>query len=276
MKKTPSHPIPVLPEPQRKNPFAEIPDPASAYSMPLDAPLLGRPPGRFRDGETITSQYRTDFAAICALVPHPLEAINDTVMVQISRWGDVAGLGRDTYECNVMVAARFRQKDKIIVGAYSPYFYVDSDRAMAGGREFHGQPKRLAKVGMEVRGELIVGTVERNGITFITNTLPYKARPATLADLRSRVDLVTGLNLKILPHIDATTAVRQITARDFVDIDMAGCWTGQSTTELRPHASAPLTYRLPVLEQLEGYYWRADFSLVGGIVLHDFLKTGPQ
>jgi len=243
--------------------------------MPLTVPLLGPPPGRFKDGETITSQYRTDFAALSAIVPRPLEPVNDTVMVQISRWGDVAGLGRNTYECNIMVAARFKRGGKNILGAYSPYFFVDSDRAMAGGREFHGQPKRLGEVHLEVRGDLIVGSVARNGITFITTTLPYKSRPATLDDLCSRVNLVTGFNLKVLPHIDASTAVRQITARDFVDIDMAGCWAGQSTTEIRPHAGAPL-YRLPVLEHLEGYYWKADFSLVGGVILHDYLKIGKK
>lgn len=251
------------------------PDPETAFSMPMDVPLLGRPPGRFEDGETITSQYRTDFAALCAILPQPLEPVNDTVMIQISRWGDVAGLGRNTYECNVMVAARFKRDGKDIVGAYSPYFYVNNDKAMAGGREFHGQPKRLGEVSMEVRGDLIVGTVARNGITFITTTLPYKARVATLEELRSRVNLVTGFNLKIIPHIDATTAIRQITARDFVNIDLAGCWSGQSTTEIRPHACCPL-YRLPVLEQLEGYYWKADFSLVGGVILHDYLKEGKK
>ena len=240
--------------------------------MPMDVPLLGRPPARFEDGEKITSQYRTDFAALSGLIPQPLEPINDTVMIQISRWGDVAGLGRNTYECNIMLAARFKRGGKNIVGAYSPYFYVNSDKAMAGGREFHGQPKRIGEVSMEVHGDLIVGTVARNGVTFLRTTLPYKARLSSLAELRGRVNLVTGFNLKILPHIDATTAVRQITARDFVDIKMAGCWSGQSTTEIHPHATCPI-YRLPVLEQLEGYYWKADFSLVGGVILHDYLKA---
>ncbi len=257
------------------NPFANIPDPEDAYSIPLDVPLIGRPPSQFRDGEILTIQYRTAPEALAAILPRPLELLNDTVMIQIARWGDVPGMGRNTYECNVMVAAKLVTGDRTITGAYSPYFYVDSDRAMAGGREFHGQPKRQADVGLETRGDLIVGTVARNGITFITGTLPYKARPATLDQVRSRVDLVTNINLKILPNIDATTAIRQLTARDLTDIQVFECWAGQSTTEIRPHASAPL-YRLPVLEHLEGYYWRADFKLVGGVVIHDYLASAPD
>ena len=253
------------------NPFATIPNPETAYSIPLDVPLIGRLPGQFKDGEILTIQYQTSPEALAALLPRPLESLNNTVMVQIARWGDVPGMGRNTFECNVMIAARLVAGGRTITGAYSPYFYVDNDRAMAGGREFHGQPKRLAEVSLETRGDLIVGTVARNGILFFTGTLPYKARPSTLDEVRSRIDLVTNINLKIIPNIDATTAIRQLTARDLTDIEVAECWSGQSTAEIRPHASAPM-YRLPVLEHLEGYYWRADFRLVGGTVIYDYLE----
>jgi hypothetical protein len=35
-------------------------------------------------------------------------------------------------------------------------------------------------------------------------------------------------------------------------------------------------YHLPVLEHLEGFYWLVEFSLVGGVVLHDFLSTSEH
>ena len=127
-----------------------VPSPQSAYSTPIDSPLNGPPPGRFADGEVLTVQYRTDPAAIRALLPEPLVPTNDTVMVQIARWGDVGGLGRDTHEANVMVGACLGE----LTGSYSPYFWVTSDRAMAGGRELHGQPKRLGSVTLEHRGDL--------------------------------------------------------------------------------------------------------------------------
>lgn len=242
-----------------------VPDVADAHSIPLDNPLHGPPPARFRDGEVLVVQYRTDPAAIGALLPAPLVAVGDTVLVQIARWGDVAGMGRDTHEVNVMVGAAYGS----VVGAYSPYFFVDSDRAMAGGREFHGQPKRMAEVGLEVRGDLIVGTLRRNGIDVFTGTLPYKSRVASLADVRARVDFVTNLNLKLIPQIDGSPGIRQLTSRDLVDIDVTGCWSGPGTARIEPNASAPL-YRLPVRTHLEGFYWTGDFSLVGGVVLHDY------
>ena len=245
-----------------------VPGPGDAYATPLDSPLYGPPPARFRDGEVVTIQYRSDPAAVRLLLPEPLQPINDVVMVQVSRWGDVPGLGRDTYECNVMVAAALHGATTT-VGSYSPYFYVGSDRAMAGGREFHGQPKRHAEVRLEHRGDLVVATVAANGIEFFVGTLPYKARAATFADLRQEVDPVTNINLKILHEIDGRTAVRQLTARDLTDIVVGECWSGPSTAELRPHATCPL-YRLPVRSFLAGYYWTVEFSLTGGRVLHNY------
>jgi len=48
------------------------------------------------------------------------------------------------------------------------------------------------------------------------------------------------------------------------------CWSGPCTVELRPNAQAPV-WRLPVIEPLDGFFWRADFTLVAGRVLHDYL-----
>ena len=53
-------------------------------------------------------------------------------------------------------------------------------------------------------------------------------------------------------------------------MQVAECWRGPCTVDLRPNAQAPL-YRLPVLDMLDGFYWRATFTLVPGIILHDYL-----
>ena len=43
-----------------------------------------------------------------------------------------------------------------------------------------------------------------------------------------------------------------------------------ATVELRPNAQAPV-HRLPVVEPLEAWHWRASFTLVPGRVVHDYL-----
>ena len=251
-----------------------IPDPAAAPGIPIDSPLTGLPPSRFRDGEVVTFQYATDPAAIRALLPAPLEPVNDTVQIQIARWGDVPGMGRDVHECNVMVAARYPGKGGPVTGSYSPYFWVESDRAMAGGREFHGQPKRIAEVTLETVGDLHIGRVRHNGIDIFTGTMQYKPAPSTTGRLRSQVDPVTNINFKVINHIDGRPAIRQLTARDLTGLTVHECYEGPCTAEIRPSVTAPL-YRLPARTFLEGFYWRCDFTLVGGRILHDYLAGEP-
>src|SRR4051794_30276749 len=153
-----------------------FPEPGDTWSTPRDAPTYPRYPIEFRDAELLSIQYRTDPDAIRSLVPAPLEPLGDVVLFHVARWGDVPGIGADLHECNIMVGAALPappDRGGDIRGAYSPWFFLDNDRAIAQGREVQGQPKRAATISLEVRGDLHVGTVTVNGIDIITATLPY-------------------------------------------------------------------------------------------------------
>ena len=174
------------------------------------------------------------------------------------------------HECNVMFGARLARGDEVVEGGYSSGLYLDSDVGVAHGREVHGQPKKLARLALETRGDLIVAEVERNGITILTATLPYKQRAADAAQMRRHFDFTENINYKLIPHIDGMPAIRQLTARRLSDVRVHECWSGPCMVELRPNAQAPV-WRLPVIEPLDGFFWRADFTLVAGRVLHDYL-----
>ncbi len=189
-------------------------DARGAWSTPLDAPLYPRYPIPFRDIELLTLEYRTDSAAIRRLVPEPLEPTGDSVLLHVARMGDVPGFGAWIHECNVMVGVRLYTAQGVVTGCYSPWFFLDSDRAIAQDREVQGQPKRAAVVDLETRGDLVVGTAIANGIEVLTVTHPYKQRPGSFDELRSRVDMVTNINLKLIPNMDGTVAIRQLVARN--------------------------------------------------------------
>ncbi len=52
-----------------------------AFSTPFGAPLVPEFPIRFRNTEILSIWYRSDPAAIAALLPPPLEAVSDLVLV---------------------------------------------------------------------------------------------------------------------------------------------------------------------------------------------------
>lgn len=240
---------------------------AGGFSTPWDAPMIPPFPFTFRNAEVLTLTWRTDPAAVAGLLPPPLEATGDLALAHIYKMNDVDWLGSYS-ECNVMVGARLPETGD--AGAYSPYLFLSSDIGVAHGREVHGQPKKLAEPKLEARGDLFVGTVARNGIDVITGTLAYKQRRDSLATLSAMMDFTLNLNLKAVNQIDGRPAIRQLTSRRLADVQVHECWSGPCTVELRPNAQAPV-YKLPVLEPLLGFYWRADFTLVEGRVIYDYL-----
>jgi len=239
------------------------------FSTPLDAPMVPPFPFAFRDVDILTLVYRTDPEAIRALLPEPLVATGDAVMIHFYRMADTSWLG-PYQEVNVMVGAAL---PGVAVGSYSPYLFLSSDVGVAHGRETHGQPKKLADPRLEFRGDLIVGTLARNGIDVVTGTMPYKQEQAEVAKIAAIFPFATNINLKAVDHIDGTPAIRQLTSRTLAAVTVAECWRGPCTVELRPNAQAPV-HRLPVRAMLDGFFWRAGFTLVPGTVLLDYLKEG--
>jgi acetoacetate decarboxylase len=241
------------------------------FSFPWDAPTILPFPVDFRDITILTACYRTDPAAIDRILPPPLERVGDVVVLHVYRMEDVDFVGK-AMECNVMVGARFRGPDGDEVGGYSPYLFLDSEAGVIHGREVHGQPKKLAALDLATHGDLVVGSVERNGIDILTATLPYKQRAVDPSEMRRHFDFTENFNYKVIPGIDGEPAIRQLTARRLQNLKISECWTGPCTVELRPNAQAPV-WKLPVLEALDGFLWKAEFTLVAGRVLHDFLAA---
>ncbi len=240
-----------------------------SFSTPWDAPLVPPYPLGFRNCEILTLVYQTEREAVEALLPPPLEATSATVLIHLYDMHDVDYLGH-YQECNVMVGASL---PGVTEGAYSPYLFLNSDVGVAHGRELHGQPKKIAEPKIEARGDLIVGTVTRNGLEVITGTTVYKQRRGELSGLSDYMDFALNMNLKALNHIDGRPAVRQLTSRRLSNVTVHECWRGPGTVELRPNAQAPV-YKLPVREMLEAFYWRADFTLVPGEIIYDYLEGG--
>jgi acetoacetate decarboxylase len=215
----------------------------------------------------LTLVYRTDLSAITALLPEPLVWTGDEVMIHLYQMSDTSWLGPYN-EVNVMFGAEL---PGVAVGSYSPYLFLSSDIGVAHGREIHGQPKKSGNAKLEFRGDLIEGTLERNSIDVLTGTMPYKQQAADISDLAQVFPFATNINLKAVDHIDGTPAIRQQTSRSLSDVKVKECWRGPCTTELRPNAQAPIC-RLPVREMLDGFFRLAEFTLVPGKVLFDYLK----
>lgn len=241
---------------------------SDGFSTPWDAPMIPSFPFQFRNVEFLSFAWRTEQRHIEALLPPGLEATSDVVMTHVARMNDTDWVGPFS-ESNTMVGCRHVASGK--EGGYSLYLFLSSDVGVTHGREVHGQPKKYGEPSVECRGDTWVGSVSRNGIEFFTGTMVYKQRKCAAEDLQKYFPFKTNINLKAVNHIDGSAAIRQLTARELSSVEILESWTAPCTVELRPHVQAPL-YRLPVVEMLDGFYWRANFDLVPGYILHDYLS----
>ena len=242
------------------------------WSTPKLAPLYPNFPIEYKDVQILSTVYRTEPSAIRDHLTAPVESTCDLVMIHCYFMPDVAGMGI-VEETNVMIGVKVEANGEIHEGGFSTNLIISSDVGLAQGREIHGQPKKMGHTSIEIRGDTIVAEIERSGITVARITTPYKYEKAQIQELSDYFPFRQNINHKIIRNIDGTEGINQITARTLADVVVKDSWKGPATLVLEPHINANL-YRLPVIETLESFYWKADFTLVPGSILIDFLNGG--
>ena len=240
-------------------------DPADLTSTPYGAPLVPRLPIRLRRTEILTVVYRTDRGAADALIPAPLTLTSDLVVVHVYRMHDAEWFG-------VYCESAFQLPVALPDGTqavYSPFLVLESDGAVAAGREAYGQPKKQGQVSLAPDGDLLVGRVARNGIEVATLTMAWK-QAAAADDALARLvpGAGTNVNLRVLPD-DGDTYRRELVARDFEDVVVHEAWQGPATAELRANAQVPV-YLLAVREVVLGLHRTLDLTLPPGRIVHRY------
>ena len=211
-------------------------DPTSIDSTPYGAPLVPALPIRLRRTEILTVVYRTDRAAADALIPSPLELAGDLCVVHVYRMHDAEWFG-------VYCESAFQLPVVLPDGSpavYSPFLVLESDGAVAAGRELYGQPKK-SRAGLARPRRRSAGRSRR----------PQRHRDR---DRHDRLEAAPGrraasssgscpappvnVNLRVLPE-DGSEMRRELVSRTFADVEQHEAWVGPATLELRPNAQVP-------------------------------------
>ena len=106
------------------------------YDPPLDIPTL---PFRMHDAEILTVAYRSTAEAIARLVPAELTPVGERVLLHFFRIRDAGPYGSYS-ELQVHVAVEHAKTGTS--GGYAPMMFLESDSAIATGRELFGQRKK--------------------------------------------------------------------------------------------------------------------------------------
>lgn len=236
-----------------------------AFAMPLTSPAYPPGPYRFVDREFFIITYRTDPAALAAVVPAPLEIAEPIVKFEFIRMPDSNGFG-DYTESGQVIPVTYQGK----AGGYVHAMYLDDGPPILGGRELWGFPKKLASPRLAVEKETLVGTLDFGSVRVATATMGYKCVAVPEEKVMPALTAPNFL-LKIVPHVDGTARVCELVRYYMEDIVFKGAWTGPADIELFRHALAPVA-QLPVLEVLGATHIQTDLTLGLGEVIHDYLK----
>jgi acetoacetate decarboxylase len=158
-------------------------------------------------------------------------------------------------------------------GGFSTNLLISSEVGLTQGREIHGQPKKMGSTKIKTVNNEIVAEVFRGNALISRVVMPVSKQAAQVSELEKYFPFRENINHKVIRNIDGTQGINQITSRILGDVVVKECWRGPSKLTIEFNESAPF-HLLPVLETIESFYWKADFALVPGSILHDYLKAG--
>jgi len=235
-----------------------------AFAMPLVNPAFPPGPYRFINREFFIITYRTDPAALAAVIPAPLEMTDPLVKFEFIRMPDSTGFG-DYTEAGQVIPVTYEGQ----AGAYVHAMYLNDEAPIAGGREIWGFPKKLAEPSLRVEKDSLVGTLDDGPIRVAIGTMGYKYRALDAAAVKKALGAPNYL-LKIIPDVDCRARVCELVRYYMEDVVVKGAWEGPAALQLFRHALAPVA-DLPVLEVISGTHILSDLTLGLGTVVHDYL-----
>jgi len=236
-----------------------------AFAMPLTSPAFPPGPYRFVDREYLIITYKTDRAALEAVVPEPLTFDEPIVKYEFIRMPDSTGFG-DYTESGQVIPVKFKGRE----GSYSHAMFLNDGPPIYGGRELWGFPKKYAQPSLSADKDTLIGTLDYGPVRIATGTMGFKHRAIDLAEVQRALEKPNYL-LKIIPDVDGSPRICELVDYRLEDVVMKGAWTGPATLGLSPHALAPVA-ELPVREVISATHIIADLTLGLGKVIYDYLK----
>lgn len=235
-----------------------------ALTTPLTGPAYAAAVPRFTDREYLNIVYRTDYDALRAVVPEPLEIDDPLVRFEVMRMNDVTSFGPYT-EAGQAIPVRFGDER----GEYLHAMYLDNFPATASGRELSAYPKVIGSPDLHTDQAALVGTLEYGRERVATATMGYKHHQLDPAQAEAQITVPTYM-LKIVPGYDRHPRVCELVRTEITDITVKQAWTGPARLQLFEHVLAPLA-DLPVREVVSASHILTDLTLGPVSPVHDYL-----
>ena len=233
------------------------------YSMPALSGLYGRPPFEYRESKQMTVAFQTDPRVLRDLVPEPLVPNEDATMFLSSSEFLSSGFGR-YFEAHLNTHATFEGR----LVNFSVYLVLDSDVAIGAGREIWGFPKKLGRLTLDMKDDVVSTTVERGGCTIIEAAV-HLAEFGSEEDLGGTPEWIAH---RFIPNVSnsAPPDIDQLTSTTLTNVVTHDVYKGAATLAFGSSPADRLEV-IPINEVTGGFYFEYQFTLGDGEVVHDYL-----
>jgi acetoacetate decarboxylase len=249
------------------------------------ASLLPSPPWHY-SGDLLTVEYRTDPAAVAALLPPDVEpAHNDEDPGAVAFiWADWQSCGSDRAELLDPVRSQYKEAFVVVRCRYEGVLYsrclfiwVDTDFALMRGY-IQGYPKKLGSI-FQTR-PVTVGRAGprlaqggRFGMTLAANDRRLAEGTVTLegpSDVNGFVNGHPMLHHRLFPRIelDGSPSLTETVTMSGVNVELGPAYRGTATLELFDSPTEELISIAP-REIIGGYFRSVGTTFAGGLTLSD-------
>lgn len=238
------------------------------YSIPMNAPLY--PTGTpivYYGCKVLVATATVDGRTVDPLLP---EGVNISEKPLAAFWvGEYPASNVGVYR-EALIAVQV-STEELPLAYYIPYIYVTNDQALASGRELLGAPKKLARIKLHWKNDMIRGVLTRG-----SRLLELSLKPVAKGDVEGIKALVPEeiplISIRTLPPLRESPGIAQL-VQWRAKIIMGGnprILVGPGEVKLQGTISDPLD-AIKVEEVLTAFYIEFDMELHADRVLREWV-----
>lgn len=233
------------------------------FTNPVVSDLYGKPPLVWKDMDIHLVVYETDIENIEKVIPEPLKARTNKVIVWQSHF-DLGTTQGAFSETAVYVQVQYDR----YCADYEPFLYVDSHLPLTGGREIWGCQKKMAEIEISHEMEAVRAQTNRLGHQII-KALVVPRYIAKMDEVPWSPDGV--FSLKYIPSAEENgEPLRQLVLTPGEFTATEGKFFGGPASITFERSEIDPTYLLEPKKIVGGFFGKGDLYLPFGKIVCDY------
>jgi len=229
----------------------------SRFSSPLSSPLYPPPPYHYDNARLSLSLFYPSEDSVQSLLPDPLKPSQLPLMALLVAEQPCKETGT-FMEAGILVQCMFDNPEsgEEEVGVYFAQNFVDSDIALASGREIWGYPRKLADISLTLKGDMLSTRVVREGNVLLETM-------CELTDEGEWIDSGPNINAKIIPEVGGSDhSVLSLTAA-YLTYDIKNGRSGDVEIDIHGTPENGLD-SIEIESSMIGLYFDCDITVPAG------------